>query len=351
MSNSFYGPLDPAPDAGWTDAPARKGFFTDTSVCIGCKACEVACKEWNAVPEDGLLMLGSSYDNSGSLGASTWRHVKFIEQPKPLGAQETGFEGTAAGPAATDVLNRTADSALLGDRTALGTTMDSVHTRAPVEPRTPVDLGMPAAALPGAADGAQRTEFRWLMESDVCKHCTHAACLDVCPTGALFRTEFGTVVVQDDICNGCGYCVPACPFGVIDRRLGEKGVTKNVGIAQKCTLCYDRLGDGLEPACAKACPTKSIQFGDLDELRDRAAQRVEHLHAAGLHDARLYGETTTDGVGGLGAFFLLLDEPEVYGLPPDPVVTTRDLPEMWRKAGLAALTMLAGAVAVFGGRR
>ena len=301
--NSFYGPLDPAPDAGWVDAPARKGFFTDTSVCIGCKACEVACKEWNAIPDDGMNFLGSSYDNTGALGASTWRHVAFIEQKKPLGSQQTGV----------------------------------------------VDLGMPGTSLPGA-DGDGRADFRWLMESDVCKHCTHAACLDVCPTGSLFRTEFGTVVVQDDICNGCGYCVPACPYGVIDRRIGEKGVTKNVGIAQKCTLCYDRIGEGLEPACAKACPTKSIQYGDLDELRERAAKRVETLQAAGLHDARLYGENPDDGVGGTGAFFLLLDEPEVYGLPPDPIVTTKDLPAMWRAAGLAALTLLAGAVAAFGGR-
>ena len=195
---------------------------------------------------------------------------------------------------------------------------------------------MPTITLPGEAEGGQRAEFRWLMESDVCKHCTHAACLDVCPTGALFRTEFGTVVVQDDICNGCGYCVPACPFGVIDKRVGEKGVTKNEGIAQKCTLCYDRLGDGLQPACATACPTQSIQYGDVDELRERAQKRVDALHEAGVHDARLYGENSHDGVGGLGAFFLLLDEPEVYGLPPDPVVTTKDLPEMWRKAALAA---------------
>ena len=346
-ATSWYGPLDPAPDAGWPEAPPRKGFFTDTSICIGCKACEVACKEWNAVPEDGLLMLGSSYDNTGALGASTWRHVAFIEQPKPLDSQQAGFAGTAAGPPASDVLNRTADSALTGDRSALGT--DSSQVEVAGSGSAPVDLGMPSATLPGSGDGGQRTDFRWLMSSDVCKHCTHAGCLDVCPTGALFRTEFGTVVVQDDICNGCGYCVPACPFGVIDRRVGEKGVTKNAGIAQKCTLCYDRLGDGLQPACAKACPTTSIQFGDLDELRERAQKRVEQMHAQGIPDARLYGENPDDGVGGVGAFFLLLDEPEVYGLPPDPVVATRDLPAMWKKAALAAAAMLAGAVAVFAG--
>jgi formate dehydrogenase iron-sulfur subunit len=334
VSNSFFGPLDPAPDAGWVEAPPRKGFFTDTSICIGCKACEVACKEWNAIPDDGMNFLGSSYDNTGALGASTWRHVAFIEQAKPLGNQTAGFAGTAAGPPASDLLNKAADEAMTGDRARLGTDTNAV------------DLGMPSLQLPGA-DGTGRAEFRWLMESDVCKHCTHAACLDVCPTGSLFRTEFGTVVVQDDICNGCGYCVPACPFGVIDRRIGEKGVTKNVGIAQKCTLCYDRIGDGLQPACATACPTQSIQYGDVDELRDRAQRRVEALQDAGVHDAKLYGHDPEDGIGGLGAFFLLLDEPEVYGLPPDPIVTTKDLPEMWRKAGLAALTLLAGAVAVF----
>ena len=160
--------------------------------------------------------------------------------------------------------------------------------------------------------------LRWLMSSDVCKHCTHAACLDVCPTGALFRTEFGTVVVQPDVCNGCGYCVPACPYGVIDQR-------KEDGRVFKCTLCYDRLKVGEEPACAKACPTESIQFGELDELRERADRRVAELHEQGVDVARLYGHDPDDGVGGDGAFFLLLDEPEVYGLPPDPVVTTRDL--------------------------
>ncbi|MGQ0482048.1 MAG: 4Fe-4S dicluster domain-containing protein [Pseudonocardia sp.] len=294
----------------------RKGFFTDTSVCIGCKACEVACKEWNSVPADGMSLTGDSYDNSVGLGASTWRHVAFVEQ---------------AAPAGQDVL------ALAGSTTG-------VDTVAPV-----ADLGMPAMTLPGADTPVeQRSEFRWLMESDVCKHCTRAGCLDVCPTGALFRTEFGTVVVQDDICNGCGYCVPACPYGVIERREGPAD-DPAVNIAQKCTLCYDRLKGGLEPACAKACPTDSIQFGDLDELRERARARVDALHATGTGSARLYGHDPNDGVGGAGAFFLLLDEPEVYGLPPDPVVPTAGLPRMWRRAGLAALTMLAGAAAAFAG--
>jgi formate dehydrogenase iron-sulfur subunit len=160
----------------------------------------------------------------------------------------------------------------------------------------------------------------------------------------LFRTEFGTVVVQEDICNGCGYCIPACPFGVIDQRKGD-------GRAWKCTLCYDRLQVGQEPACAKTCPTKSIQFGELDELRDRAAARVDALHEAGITSARLYGADDHDGVGGLGAFFLLLDEPEVYGLPPDPIVPTRDLVRMWRSAAVAAAVLAGGAVAAFVGGR
>ncbi|MDX6243787.1 MAG: formate dehydrogenase iron-sulfur subunit [Frankiales bacterium] len=294
---------DVARDAGYPDAPPRMGFFTDTSICIGCKACEVACKEWNSVPEDGIDFTGMSYDNSVELGADTWRHVKFIEQPKALGNNFSGLQ------------------------------------------RSTVDLGMPSLQRPGEQLGESgATEFRWLMASDVCKHCTHAACLDVCPTGALFRTEFGTVVVQQDVCNGCGYCVPACPYGVIDKREED-------GRVWKCTLCYDRLGEGQEPACAKACPTESIQFGPLDELRERAARRVEQLHESGVTDARLYGENPADGVGGDGAFFLLLDEPEVYGLPPDPVVTTRDLPSMWRHAGVAAAGLLAGVALCFAGRR
>ncbi|GAA1633096.1 4Fe-4S dicluster domain-containing protein [Georgenia ruanii] len=332
--HSLFGPIDPATEAGYVDPPPRKGFFTDTSVCIGCKACEVACKEWNLVPDEGFDLLGMSYDNTGALGANTWRHVAFVEQPAggrarvDLGMPTVGPPGGAAAEAGAGA--GSAGAGVAG-----------------------VEGGAAGAEGGGEEAGVgddERPDFRWLMSSDVCKHCTHAACLDVCPTGSLLRTEFGTVVVQPDICNGCGYCVPACPYGVIERRKGPAGA-RNVGIAQKCTLCYDRLGAGMEPACAKACPTDSIQFGDLDELRERAQARVERLHEAGVAEARLYGEDPHDGVGGAGAFFLLLDEPEVYGLPPDPVVTTRDLPHMFNRATAAAAALLVGAAAAFLGKR
>jgi formate dehydrogenase iron-sulfur subunit len=235
------------------------GFFTDTTVCIGCKACEVACKQWNQLPQDGLSFTGMSYDNTVQLGATTWRHVAFVERPGS-----------------------------------------------------------------------------WLMLSDVCKHCHRAGCLEACPTGAIVRTEFDSVFVQPDICNGCGYCVVTCPFGVIDRNEVD-------GRAAKCTLCYDRQKGGLEPACAKACPTDSIQFGLVEDLRTKAEQRVLELHAKGVTDAYLYG-VDQPGTEGLNAIFLLVDRPEVYNLPAEPVVPSKRVGESWMAMGAAALGILAAAV-------
>jgi formate dehydrogenase iron-sulfur subunit len=256
------------------NAMTEVGFFTDASVCIGCKACEVACKQWNQLPDDGFVFTGRSYDNTGSLGASSWRHVAFVERSQSLSGQRTG----------------------IGD-------------------------------------------FSWLFVSDVCKHCERAGCLEACPTGAIMKTELGTVYVQPDVCNGCGYCVVACPFGVVDRHRDD-------GRAFKCTLCYDRLKGNLEPACAKACPTDSIVFGNLDELRQKAAARVDALRARGVVEARLYGESAEaqPGTGGLHAFFLLLDRPEAYNLPPAPVVPTRRTGAAWKAMALAAVAMGAAAV-------
>jgi formate dehydrogenase iron-sulfur subunit len=251
------------------------GFFTDTSLCIGCKACEVACKQWNQLPATEPVWSGTSYDNTRQLGATTWRHVQFIEQ---IGHRQPSSEPTR-----------------------LDLPLFAQSSTTEVIPQTP-----PGTALPFF------NTDRWLMHSDVCKHCANAPCQEACPTGAIIRTEFDTVYVQQDICNGCGYCIVACPFGVIAR--DEQGDHR----AHKCTLCYDRLKDGLEPACAKACPTDSITFGNVAQLKANARQRLGLLHERGVKEAQLYGVDDNILDGGLNSFFLLLDEPEVYNLPRNP---------------------------------
>jgi formate dehydrogenase iron-sulfur subunit len=240
--------------------PEPVGFYTDTTVCIGCKACQVACHQWNGLPAqlgppqpDGmrypLPLSGDSYDNTRSLSDVNWRHVKFIEKFSP-----------------------------------------------------------------------DRKEAAWLMMSDVCKHCANAPCLEVCPTGAILRTEFDTVYINEPACNGCRDCVSACPFGVIHMSTDPDKL-----VAQKCTFCYDRLQHGLTPACAQACPTQSIRFGPLKELKKTAAARVDQLHSEGLNRAYLYG-ADDKVLGGLNAFYLLVDTPETYGLPSNPKLPSRRVP-------------------------
>ena len=249
-----------------------KGFFTDTSVCIGCKACEVACKEWNQLSGDPAAFLADSFDNTGRLDAENWRHVKFIESDARLTAATTTGDGQA-----------------------------------------------------------------WLMMSDVCKHCQQASCAEVCPTNAIIRTEFDTVFIQQDTCNGCRNCIAACPYGVI-------GFSEKTGTARKCTLCYDRLQNDMTPACAKACPTQSIQFGNLTDLQMAADKRLAQLRQAGFSNAQLYGRDPNQVYGGLNSFFLLMDKPEVYGLPTGE---SAQLPSRNNVGGYLGV-VLAGALAVLG---
>jgi formate dehydrogenase iron-sulfur subunit len=291
------------------DGAPRMGFFTDTTVCIGCKACEVACKQWNDLPADGDRRGGKdvSYDYTGRLSASTWRHVRFVETLQATDEQREAARGVLA---------------------------DGGGGALPSLPAS--DAGDEFPSLVDVADGGGELG-RWAFMSDVCKHCSNAGCLDACPTGALIRTEFQTVIVQPDVCNGCGYCVPSCPFGVIDRDPFD-------GRAAKCTLCYDRLEDGLEPACAKACPTDSIQFGPWDELVDRAKRRVAALHERGLDGAYLYGagdEPAEQLAGNLGAFFLLTEPPERFGLPAQA-----DSPAQENGPAATAVGLAAGALAL-----
>jgi formate dehydrogenase iron-sulfur subunit len=242
------------------------GFYTDTTICIGCKACEVACKQWNQLPADGYELSGKSYDNTVELSATSWRHVKFIEQ----------FPVEEFAPVTVPVVD------------------------------VPADGPYPWQGL-----SLQPMLNRWLMMSDVCKHCVSAPCHQACPTGAIVQTEFENILIQNDICNGCAYCIAACPFGVIGR--------SNIdGHSHKCTLCYDRQRDDLVPACAKACPTQSIMFGRIDELREKAERRVADLHRRGVTRAYLYGDKPTDTYSPLHSFYLLVDHPSVYGLPDDP---------------------------------
>jgi len=255
------------------------GFLTDSTLCIGCKACEVACKEWNELEADGLNWTGFSFDNTGSLGHSTWRHVKFVEH-----APEVGHGGNSP------------------------------------------DLAS------------------WTFSSDVCKHCENAGCLEACPTGSIVRTEFGSVYVQPDICNGCSYCVVACPFGVIQRN-------KEDGRAFKCTFCYDRQKAGLVPACAHACPTESIKFGKLEDLRTEARERIEDLHRRGMEDAVLYDPVDTS-VGGIHAFFITRGDPRQYNLPPQPEIPTIYAAQGWKSAAIGAGVMALGTLLAFlGGRK
>jgi formate dehydrogenase iron-sulfur subunit len=259
----------------------EKGMFVDTSICTGCKACQVACKEWNGLePEPShftegvgspypvaMNFTGNSYDNTGALSARDWRHVLFIEQ-----------------------INYT------------------------------------------------RNGGRWLFMSDSCKHCKDAACLNVCPVDAIEHTDLGNVVVTQDKCVGTKLCNKACPWGVIK-------FNDNTRTSQKCTLCNDRIHNGLGTACAKACPTGSIAFGDMPDLKVKADARLAQLKKLGERKANIYGY---DEASGQNVFYLLMDKPDVYGLPVKPAIQQRNKVSsiLGTKiaAAIAGITALAGLI-------
>jgi formate dehydrogenase iron-sulfur subunit len=225
-------------------------MFTDTSLCIGCRACQVACKQWNELGSEQPDWTGS-YQNQTHFTDKTFRLVRFIEEP----------------------------------------------------------------------GGKPNGDLAWLLMSDVCKHCADAGCLNACPTGAIYRTEHGTVNINQDTCNGCRYCVSACPFGVVS-------FNEQTGTAKKCTFCNDRIHNGLGPACAKACPTESIQFGFRDDLVGKAQKRVEALKA----------------------MVLLLSKPGAYGLPENPKLPQKNIVTDSLLAIGSAFLVGIGALVAFRGR-
>ena len=211
----------------------------DTTTCIGCKACEVACQEWNDLPPETVGDTGT-YQTLPDLTAQFWNLIRFNEHESDQG-------------------------------------------------------------------------LRWLMRKDQCMHCTEPGCLVACPApGAIVQYANGIVDFNQDQCIGCGYCMTGCPFNV------PKFATSTQRV-YKCTLCVDRVSNGLQPACVKACPTSCLQFGTKDDMLQIAATRVEQLKANGFADAAVYDP---QGVGGTGVVTVLAfgNQPELYGLPGDPVV-------------------------------
>ncbi len=180
---------------------------------------------------------------------------------------------------------------------------------------------------------------KWTSRKKACNHCTDAACVEVCPTGALSYNEMGFVQYDKEKCSGCGYCVEFCPFGVPQM---ETNTITGVAIMDKCTFCPDRVTNGEPPACAAACTTGAITYGQRADLIAEAKERVATLQQKNT-DASLYG---VNELGGLHVMYVLDNSPAVYGLPADPEVPPTSIIRdvlRWVGSGLAI-----AAVAGFG---
>lgn len=232
-----------------------KAMLVDFSLCIGCRACQAACKQWNQNEGEVTENFGS-YENPADLSSKTWTKIKFVEEGK-------------------------------------------------------------------------NPDVKWLFRRMMCQHCTDAACEQVCPPKAISHKETTAVVIDQEKCTGCKYCISACPFSV-------PRYDSATNTAKKCTLCIDRISNGLTPACAKVCAPGAVRFGEREVMLRVAQNRLEALKKEGKTGARLYGEKE---LGGLGVMMVMTEAPDVYGLPADPAIPLSVT--LWQD-WLKPLTIIAG---------
>ncbi len=237
------------------------GMLIDVSKCMGCRGCQVACKQWNQLPAT-KTKFGGSYQNPPRLAATTWTMVNFVE------------------PAKT------------------------------------------------------REEFtknpQWLFRKQQCLHCDNPACVTACPTGAARKQDNGVVYINQESCAGCKYCIEACPFKTPHS-------DPKTGTARKCWMCFDRLKNGLAPACVTACPTGAVEFGTRKGMLSLAKKRAEILRKEGKNPY-IYGENE---LGGLGVLTLLPEnDPELYHLPKDPKQPTEKIFIRWVLGLIPGLAIL-----------
>ena len=253
----------PSPSVRESEEVAK---LIDISKCIGCKACQAACYEWNDLRDEIGINVGV-YDNPPDLTENTWTLMRFTE------LEEDG-------------------------------------------------------------------ELEWLIRKDGCMHCADPGCLKACPApGAIVQYSNGIVDFISENCIGCGYCVKGCPFNI-------PRISKKDQKAYKCTLCSDRVSVGLEPACAKACPTQAISFGTKKDMVEFAQTRITDLNERGYDKAGLYDPP---GVDGTHVMYVLqhADRPERYAdLPKDPKISP--LVEAWKGVAKPVALVGLGLTALFG---
>ncbi|MDR7078674.1 formate dehydrogenase iron-sulfur subunit [Neobacillus niacini] len=238
--------------------------FVDVTKCDGCRACMVACKNWNDLPAEPQDFLGSAQSHVKTT-ADTWNVLQYIEHENSTG------------------------------------------------------------------------KLDYLFRHSACFHCTDAACEKVCPENAISYTEFGTVVIDHEKCVGCGYCVNNCPFEVISLK---EYIDKNgdkYRKANKCTMCTDRLEEGLQPACVTTCHTGAMEFGDKAAMIKKAEERVKQIKDR-YPNAQVYNP---QGVGGTHTVYVLAEKPSVYGLPENPKVPTSAV--IWKDYAQPIGKMMIGA--------